>query len=1026
MLFFEILFFASLFPSLHSFTIKRNLFLPPSISFLKPLIIGYEIADLEFTVPSDFNQEAALWTATNNLNSQLTDTCAGTLLLGGYGLFAPPGPILRREYTDLPDHQGVMIKIEVWLIDVWTYYDTFIFIIGSADGTVFQGRGITIFYDETLWTGKLCGYGSAYDLKPVYLYISVAHSSSTLSIQLQSQSFDFQNTAVFGIRKVNVLLSQNYFGNGWAGTTTPPGLLFQLNANNGCPYGQYWNLLSCTGCDPACESCNGGGAGNCLSCSPYFSYNGQECVSCDLSCKSCSDNTNTGCVECYPGDFLYKNGTCMDHCNAPYAQRVNFGISYCDFPCADDDYIYPNLTCDASCPLPFKQRIQVEDHFCDYRCPTSEYIFPDLACDPTCSFPMIPLPIADIKVCNPPCVDDSSYYDPVHGTCNETCIHPYFPKALQYYTICRYIQPLTASSVVAVVSPMTSIVVVAASAILVGRTWGIMVITLARMLRYVKYINVDYLEYGDSMIEAWKAAYINMNFNIAVPESIMSKMPFEELNRAFMKFELPSSFLVNFWPLILIIFGALGGTILLALLEWIILKATADEKSLFYLGIQKLRVIAQNFFLMAFLSNCGEAIFYAILDFETVNGKESLPVFSLTTAIIFLCLVAGGAVLFLKFLIQQTNLREKFRGVKGKQQLREKLKSYQGIQILLFDFKMDSVGSQGFLLFFVMRDILYCILIALLPEYQIYQSVLILVLCITMLMYLISKRPFSSLINLVQQLFWEAFLLVYFAMSFIGAVLENINSQSDSSRTFIGKSIIRLEVVFNISVMVTFAFQVLKFGYEIYRYFYPKPQVPASSSLGQQITELEVNKKRSILGFMEEHTFRKQSLDGTWERSENSIWRIDENNDSMMMDRSLDTLNATSSLKKESELLNPVIKLSPLIKAQKLNPDDFALPPVTVKNTLQGKMNEKIAAETEKRNVDKIRKARATYSFRPKEYTLGMNLRHLVSKNYVTKHEGLEDSDGKVELRCKNRDQILKNLQKKGIGRKASDNIFSE
>lgn len=95
--------------------------------------------------------------------------------------------------------------------------------------------------------------------------------------------------------------------------------------------GQYPTFVDgndCKDCDPSCQSCNGDGPDDCLTCiSGLYFYNrmcnlecpsntyksDQECIDCNYPCKTCEENADK-CTSCEDGYYLDTNNACHS-CN---------------------------------------------------------------------------------------------------------------------------------------------------------------------------------------------------------------------------------------------------------------------------------------------------------------------------------------------------------------------------------------------------------------------------------------------------------------------------------------------------------------------------------------------------------------------------------------------------------------------------------------------------------------------------------------------------------------------------------------
>ena len=115
---------------------------------------------------------------------------------------------------------------------------------------------------------------------------------------------------------------------------------------------------SCTKCHPNCETCQGGGSGDCLTCaqSMYLSYdslcvekcpsdsyvNGTSCFRCHKSCLTCTGPLATNCLSCRDSQFLTTSKTCSDQCDpkevanhTKICQKCHESCGSCSSPAPD-------------------------------------------------------------------------------------------------------------------------------------------------------------------------------------------------------------------------------------------------------------------------------------------------------------------------------------------------------------------------------------------------------------------------------------------------------------------------------------------------------------------------------------------------------------------------------------------------------------------------------------------------------------------------------------------------------------------
>ncbi|EAR90505.2 zinc finger lsd1 subclass family protein (macronuclear) [Tetrahymena thermophila SB210] len=133
--------------------------------------------------------------------------------------------------------------------------------------------------------------------------------------------------------------------------------LYQNQCISTCPSNTFPILQTnnniCQPCDQSCQTCNGAGNNNCLSCqapdlfyqqtskmcvqtcntNQYQNTSNQTCSSCDPSCASCSGPSNKNCLSCSGNTFLYQN-QCIAQCPVNYYNNTqNNQCSPCDSTC---------------------------------------------------------------------------------------------------------------------------------------------------------------------------------------------------------------------------------------------------------------------------------------------------------------------------------------------------------------------------------------------------------------------------------------------------------------------------------------------------------------------------------------------------------------------------------------------------------------------------------------------------------------------------------------------------------------------
>ena len=110
-----------------------------------------------------------------------------------------------------------------------------------------------------------------------------------------------------------------------------------------CPAGQYEEGGECIACAPGCSLCDGSGQchrcdplrvlleGQCyLSCPPkYYADAVNSCLSCDYTCTTCAGPGKEDCLTCDAATPLMADGECVESCPAGYALEGDASLSRC-------------------------------------------------------------------------------------------------------------------------------------------------------------------------------------------------------------------------------------------------------------------------------------------------------------------------------------------------------------------------------------------------------------------------------------------------------------------------------------------------------------------------------------------------------------------------------------------------------------------------------------------------------------------------------------------------------------------------
>lgn len=327
-----------------------------------------------------------------------------------------------------------------------------------------------------------------------------------------------------------------------------------------------------------------------------------------------------------------------------------------------------------------------------------------------------------------------------------------------------------------------------------------------KIFSQIKHLNISYSEELQIALLTWLPSFVSLGLTPNMPGSIEEKIPERDVPFIFEKYEVPSSFLINFWENLGIIFATA--------FVWLLLKGIEHfAKSPTY--IRKARVMAQNFLIASLYGVYGDLLMYSILEYRTIKFEWNLSLLSFLISVSLLivmtvsfCYQANLLITYQKFKKQEKGDLEQFK------------KDHEGSQVLFKDFKNYSLAPQFFLFFLSVKDLLFSLLLAAVLEYPLIQILIFWVLTCLMITYLLICKPFESTFDLIQQLFFE---IISFAVSItvlINAALDVERSTAISTRNTIGKFIIVCNLIFNFGtalLMLYVIFTSLKEAYNSYK-----------------------------------------------------------------------------------------------------------------------------------------------------------------------------------------------------------------
>ena len=449
------------------------------------------------------------------------------------------------------------------------------------------------------------------------------------------------------------------------------------------------------------------------------------------------------------------------------------------------------------CAYPYVPRNETYIAYCDFKCDSSKYLHPDGSCLSTCNSPLIKYQnLTNEWYCKPPCADSKGFYYPDQKVCLVSCSDSYEEDFSLFYKRCLPVKTSeTIKSTIEVTGKAgtaSRAVTQATTALSSGSPTGISASVAGKIFTNIKYLNISYsIELLDAL-ESWGESFVSLGFLPDLPVSIAAKVVERPVPYMFEKYEVGSSFLLNFWNnfCFLIILSLVF--IFVKILE-IVLERCFSKKS----KLDVIRAMVQNFILTQLYSVYGDIIFYSTLEYRSLDFSLGLTGLSFSLSIVFIGIMFICFGLHLFLLKKYQRIKKQAKKSNNQNLLDQFVDGHKGNFVLFKDFKDNLIIQQAFLFFLTARDLASSLIITTMFLHPLVQTILLLVLNLSMVAYLIWYRPFDSLFDGTQQLFYEVITLSVNVSVLIMAIMDVIHSSGYQLRRELGKFLIIVNMIFN-------------------------------------------------------------------------------------------------------------------------------------------------------------------------------------------------------------------------------------
>jgi len=363
----------------------------------------------------------------------------------------------------------------------------------------------------------------------------------------------------------------------------------------------------------------------------------------------------------------------------------------------------------------------------------------------------------------------------------------------------------------------------------------------SKIFSQIKYFDISYSEELQVALLTWSSNFVSLGLTPNLPDSTLEEILSRYVPSVFEKYDVSSSFLINFWESL--------GVIIFAAVSWMVFKGLeilfiSQQKAQFASLSRNIRVMAQNFLISTLYGCYGDIVLFSLIEYRSFVFGWNLSLLSFIFSIIL------WIAMFISFWYQ-VNLLLNYQRIKkqdqcssneSQKQLEKFAKANEGSQVLFKDFQDYSLTPQLYLFILSGRDIVISLLLATMFDHPQAQTVIALILSLLMIAYLLIKKPLESTFDLIQLIFFEIIGAAVGICILINATLGSDKSKATGSRKSIGKTIIAFNLVFNLVTALLMLITIASLLKEAYAFCKAKkPQNRKIFSLHDRFQDLSSN-----------------------------------------------------------------------------------------------------------------------------------------------------------------------------------------
>ena len=323
-----------------------------------------------------------------------------------------------------------------------------------------------------------------------------------------------------------------------------------------------------------------------------------------------------------------------------------------------------------------------------------------------------------------------------------------------------------------------------------------------RIFFSIQYFNITYSEDVLAILKATqpKPGVGDPAYVPNIPSDTKEEIERNSQPYMFDKYNVPDSFMLNFWKKLILVAIVLAVVLVFLGVEYTLARCKC--KLIPAMIPTLIRAGAQNYLLTQLYSFMGDVVLYSTLEYRSIYFKGQLVWLSFLLSLFFIGVVVAVLTWHFRFTAKYQRIKRQAKDNGDKELLTKFAGNNQGVKLFFESFKDDFRDQQHFLTILTGRDMIFSLLLTTLFEHPLAQILILFALNIAMFVYLILRKPFKDVFNLIQQLFYETLFFLALVILFISFALDNQGSTDMHPRNVLGNILIKLSLAFTYGTMV--------------------------------------------------------------------------------------------------------------------------------------------------------------------------------------------------------------------------------